>query len=152
MDDSTVKVEDRLRALTEALLSVDQALSRAVQHPEVDLTEEIASLRDAAVSIRTAAAEILDCQIRQRAHQLSADLSALIARAVIERGGGGAVRMNLRLGHLRHVARCARRGHRWQEHAKEAGDVLVDRPRLRPVWPARVLRGVSRAPASPRDR
>ena len=91
MDDSTVKVEDRLRALTEALLSVDQALSRAVQHPEVDLTEEIASLRDAAVSIRTAAAEIPDPRIRQRAHQLSADLSALIARAVIERGGGGAV-------------------------------------------------------------
>ena len=33
--------------------------------------------------------------------------------------------MNVRFGHLRHVARCARRGHRWQEHAKEAGDVLV---------------------------
>ena len=91
MKDSAAQVEDRLRALTDALLSVDQALSRAAEHPEVDLTEEIASLRDAAVSIRTVAAGIPDPRIRQRAHQLSADLSALVARAVIERGGGGAV-------------------------------------------------------------
>src|SRR6476620_8358780 len=41
------------------------------------------SLRDAAVSIRTVAAGIPDPLIRQRAHQLSVDFSALIARTVI---------------------------------------------------------------------
>jgi hypothetical protein len=89
MNDTTAQVEDRLRALTDALLSVDQALSRAAEQPEVDLTEEIAGLRDAAGRIRTIGADIPDPRIRQWTHQLSTDLSALIARAVIERGGGG---------------------------------------------------------------
>ena len=95
MNDTTAQVEDRLRALTDALLSVDQALSRAAEQPEVDLTEEIAGLRDAAGRIRTIGADIPDPRIRQWTHQLSTDLSALIARAVIERGGGGSSRMNL---------------------------------------------------------
>src|SRR6476661_1882416 len=44
MSDTTAHVEHRLCALSGAILSVDQALSRAAEHPEVDLTEEIASL------------------------------------------------------------------------------------------------------------
>jgi hypothetical protein len=90
MKDSTAQVNERLRALTDALLSVDQALSRAAEQPTVDLTDEIAGLRDAAGRIRMIGSELPDPRIRQQAHQFSTDLSALIARAVIERGGGGA--------------------------------------------------------------
>ena len=88
MNDTTAQVEDRLRALTDALLSVDRRC-RAAEQPEVDRTEGSPAFATRGPHPHDRCGHP-DPRIRQWTHQLSTDLSALIARAVIERGGGGA--------------------------------------------------------------